>query len=149
MSNTITADTDVDVPVSVAYNQWTQFEDLPRFMGGVESVEQIDDRRLHWKLSVGGVHREFDAAITDQEPDRLIAWSSTDGEIHAGRVEFKPNDDGSTHIELTIKWEPKDFVESAGAVLQIDDLQAKGDLKRFKELIEAQGHASGAWRGEL
>lgn len=140
---------DVDVPVSTVYNQWTQFEEFPQFMGGVDSIVQQDATHLHWTVSVGGVEREFDAEITEQHPDERIAWQSIDGPKHAGVVTFHRLDDAKTRITLQLDWEPEGFVETAGAALQIDDLQVGRDLARFKELIESRGAESGAWRGDV
>lgn len=147
--STIEKSIDVDVPISTAYNQWTQFEEFPRFMGGVDSIQQIDDTHLHWKVSVGGVEREFDAEVTEQHPDERVAWKSMAGPQHAGVVTFHRIDDDKTRVTLQMDWEPEGFVEKAGAVLQVDDVQVGNDLKRFKELIESQGFESGAWRGDV
>jgi uncharacterized membrane protein len=146
---TIEKSTDVDVPVSTAYNQWTQFEEFPEFMSGVDQVTQLDDVHLHWKVSVGGVEREFDAEITEQHPDERVAWRSTDGPEHAGVVTFHRLTDAQTRVTLQLDWEPEGFVETAGAALQVDDIQVARDLKKFKEIIEAQGVESGAWREDV
>jgi uncharacterized membrane protein len=150
MSTTVTADIEVDVPVRVAYDQWTQFESFPQFMTGVESVRQIDDTTTHWVVSIAGVKREFDADVSDQVPDDHVAWRSTAAEVqHRGRVDFRPGSDGRTRIDLTIEWEPEGFIEKAGAALQLDDAQVKRDLHRFKEFIEDRNSPTGAWRGEV
>ena len=149
MSTTLTASTEADVPVRTAYDQWTQFESFPEFLGGVEEVRQVDDALTHWVVSIGGVKREFDAEIGDQVPDDHVAWSSIGEVVHRGRVEFTPVDADRTRIDLEIEWEPEGFVEQAGAALQLDDLQVKSDLKRFKEFIERRGAETGAWRGEV
>lgn len=146
---TIENSIEVDVPISAVYNQWTQFEEFPRFMSGVDSVAQLDDAHLHWRVSVGGVEREFDAEITEQHPDERVAWHSTDGPTHAGVVTFHRLSPDRTRVNLQLEWEPEGFVEHAGAVLQLDDLQVARDLERFKELIEAQGMESGGWRGDI
>jgi len=135
---------DVDVPVSTAYNQWTQFEEFPQFMSGVESISQQDDAHLHWVVTVGGVEREFDAEITEQHPDERVAWRSVDGPQHAGVVTFHRLSDAETRVTLQLDWEPEGFVENVGAALQIDDLQVARDLKKFKEIIEARGGETGA-----
>jgi len=140
---------DVDVPVSTAYNQWTQFEEFPQFMSGVESISQQDDAHLHWVVTVGGVEREFDAEITEQHPDERVAWRSVDGPQHAGVVTFHRLSDAETRVTLQLDWEPEGFVENVGAALQIDDLQVARDLKKFKEIIEARGGETGAWRGDI
>jgi uncharacterized membrane protein len=140
---------EVDVPVSVAYDQWTQFESFPEFMDGVETVTQLDDRRLHWVAEIAGVHREWDAEITDQEPDQRIAWRSIDGTGNAGVVTFQPLDANRTKITLDIDIEPQDLVEKIGDKLGFVSKQSEGDLKRFKDFIESRGRETGAWRGEI
>jgi uncharacterized membrane protein len=150
MTTTVTASTDVDVPVRVAYDQWTQFESFPEFLGGVESVTQISDTLTHWVVSIGGVKREFDAEISDQVPDDHVSWRAIGGEVvHNGRVSFTTQGADSTRVDLAIEWQPEGFVESAGAALQLDDAQVKSDLKRFKEYIEHREMPDGAWRGEI
>jgi uncharacterized membrane protein len=146
---TVNADIDVQVPVSTAYNQWTQFETFPQFLSGVDEVIQIDDTHLHWKVSIAGVDREFDAEITEQIPDTRIAWTSIGGEAHAGVVTFHRLDADQTRISLRLDWEPKGVVEHAGALLQVDDIQIGRDLRKFKELIESNGFETGAWRGSV
>jgi uncharacterized membrane protein len=149
MSTTVNASIDVDVPVRVAYDQWTQFESFPEFLGGVESVTQLNDTMTHWVVSIGGVEREFDAEIGDQVPDDHVTWRSIGEVTHRGRVEFTPKGADSTRVDLEIEWKPEGFVEGAGAALQLDDMQVKSDLKRFKEFVENRGTATGAWRGEV
>jgi uncharacterized membrane protein len=146
---TVEKSIDVNVPITTAYNQWTQFEEFPRFMGGVEKITQIDDTHLHWEVSIAGVDREFDAEITEQHPDERVAWRSTDGESHAGVVTFHRVEDAVTRINVQIDWKPKDLLEKVGSLLQVDDIQIGNDLKRFKELIEKQGVEDGAWRGDV
>lgn len=141
---------DVDVPVRTAYDQWTQFETFPAFMSGVESITQLDDKRLHWVTSIAGVEREFDAEITEQHPDERVAWTSTGGDSkHAGVVTFHRLDDAKTRVMVQIDWEPSDLVEKIGSAINIDDHRVKGDLDRFKEFIEARGSETGAWRGDV
>lgn len=141
---------DVDVPVRTAYDQWTQFETFPAFMSGVESITQLDDKRLHWVTSIAGVEREFDAEITEQHPDERVAWTSTGGNSkHAGVVTFHRLDDAKTRVMVQIDWEPSDLVEKIGSAINIDDHRVKGDLDRFKEFIEARGSETGAWRGDV
>jgi uncharacterized membrane protein len=149
MSTTLTASIDVDVPVRVAYNQWTQFESFPEFLSGVESVKQLGDTMTHWRVSIAGVEREFDAEIADQVPDDHVSWRSVGEVMHRGRVEFTPEGPDETRVDLEIEWEPEGFVEAAGAALQLDDLQVKKDLARFKEFVEDRERATGAWRGEI
>ena len=140
---------DVAVPVSVAYNQWTQFESFPQFMHGVQSVRQLSDTRNHWTMKVAGVEREFDTEITEQHPDQRIAWKSTDSTSHAGAVDFHPLDEGHTRVTVQMEWDPQTFAEKAGAVDGADKMQVKSDLKRFKEFIETRGSETGAWRGNV
>jgi uncharacterized membrane protein len=147
--STIEQSIEVEAPITAVYNQWTQFEDFPKFMSGVDSITQIDDAHLHWKVSIGGVDREFDAEITEQHADERVAWKSTDGPKHAGVVSFYRISDDTTRVTLQLDWEPEGLVEKAGALLQIDDLQVANDLKRFKTLIEEQGRESGGWRGDI
>jgi uncharacterized membrane protein len=140
---------EVDVPVSTAYNQWTQFEEFPSFMDGVEEVKQLDDTHLHWVASIGGQREEWDAEITEQAPDRRIAWKATSGKGNAGVVTFHRLDEGRTKIMLQLDWDSEGIVEALGALLGQDDRKVKGDLDRFKELIESRGRESGAFRGEV
>ena len=146
---TIEETIDIDVPVRTAYDQWTQFEEFPRFMGGVEEVHQVGDTLTHWRTKIGGVEREFDAQITDQRPDQLIAWRSIDGTTHAGVVTFEPLGAAQTRVHVQTRWEPESAVEKAGAAIGADDRQVKADLKRFKEFIENRGIETGGWRGEV
>jgi uncharacterized membrane protein len=137
----------VDVPVSTAYNQWTQFEDFPHFMGGVREVRQLDDQRLHWVAEIAGVRREWEAAILEQVPDQKVAWAATGGATNAGAVRFEPAGPGSTIVYLELEYEPEGLVEQVGDKLGIVGRQVTSDLERFKALIEDQGYESGAWRG--
>ena len=146
---TVNSDIDVSAPISSVYNQWTQFESFPQFLGGVDEVVQKSDAQTHWKVSIAGVTREFDAEITEQIPDERIAWNSTSGEEHAGVVTFHRLSDSETKISLRMDWTPQGVVEAAGALLQVDDMQIKKDLKKFKELIESNGFETGAWRGSV
>ena len=147
--STIEQSIEVNVPVSTAYNQWTQFEEFPEFMEGVKSVKQLDDKRLHWVAEVAGKDREWDAEITEQIPDDRIAWKSTSGEVHAGVVTFHRIDDSKTKVMLQMEFDPQTFGEKVGDALGIVEGRVKGDLKRFKEFIESRGQETGAWRGEI
>ncbi len=146
---TVTEAIDVAVPVHTAYNQWTQFESFPNFMGGVERITQLDDTHVHWKTSIDGVEREFDAEITEQHPDERVAWKSTDGTTHAGVVTFHRLAADQTRVTVQLDWQPEGIVEKAGAALGFDDRQVKSDLERFKKFIENQGSETGAWRGQV
>ena len=140
---------DVNVPVRVAYDQWTQFEEFPRFMDAVESVKQLDDTHLHWVAKIGGIRKEWDAEITQQEPDQRVAWTSTSGADNAGSVDFHRIDDNKTLITLTMDIDPEGVLENVGDAVGVPDRQVEGDLKRFKEFIETQAVPSGAWRGTV
>ena len=140
---------DVDVPVRVAYDQWTQFESFPQFMEGVEQVVQKDDKTLEWHASVAGKDKTWTAEIVEQTPDQRVAWRSTSGAPNAGIVSFQSNGANSTRVTLDLEAEPEDAVESAGEALGFLDRRVKGDLERFKEFIEGRGVATGAWRGEI
>jgi uncharacterized membrane protein len=140
---------DVDVPVRTAYNQWTQFEDFPHFMEGVEEVKQITDDRLRWRAEIAGTDREWEAHIDEQRPDERIAWHSLEQPTHAGVVTFHRLDDSKTRVMLQMEWEPGDLAEKVGDWTGMVTSRVKGDLKRFKEFIESRGTETGAWRGEI
>lgn len=146
---TVQKSIDVDVPASVAYNQWTQFEEFPRFMEGVESVRQLDARRLHWCANIGGKVEEWDAEITEQIPDKRIAWRSTSGAPNAGVVTFHRIDDDKSRIMLQIDYTPQTWAETLGDLLGFLGRRVQGDLERFKEFIDRRREATGAWRGEI
>ncbi|HYI19098.1 MAG TPA: SRPBCC family protein [Solirubrobacteraceae bacterium] len=147
--STVEESIDVKVPVRKAYNQWTQFEEFPRFMEGVEEIRQIDDTHVHWRTKIAGVEREFDTEITEQHPDHRVAWRATQGTQHAGVVTFHHIDDDTTRIMLQMDTEPEGLVEQAGDKLGVLKRRVKGDLGRFKEMIESRGSESGAWRGDV
>lgn len=149
MSTNVMESIDVSVPVSTAYNQWTQFESFPRFMEGVERIEQLDATHTHWKTKIGGVTREFDAEITEQHPDERVAWRSTSGAKQAGVVTFHRLADSTTRVTLQLDYEPDDMVEKAGDVLGVVGRRAKGDLANFKKFIESRGVEEGGWRGDV
>jgi uncharacterized membrane protein len=140
---------DVNVPVRTAYNQWTQFEDFPAFMEGVEEVKQITDTRLRWRAEIAGVEREWEAEIDEQRPDERIAWHAIDGPTNAGVVTFHRIDDGKTRVMLQLEFEPDDALEKTGDALGFVKRRAKGDVERFKKFIEGRGTETGAWRGEV
>ena len=140
---------DVDVPVNTAYNQWTQFEEFPRFMEGVKRVVQLDDKHLTWEAEIGGQKREWQAEIVDQIPNQRIAWRSTSGERNDGAVLFESLGPNQTRIRLTIDFEPDGALENLGTALGVVERRIKGDLERFKEFIEQRGQPTGAWRGEI
>jgi uncharacterized membrane protein len=146
---TIKASIDVSVPLSTAYGQWTQFEEFPKFMDGVESVTQIDDTHLSWVANVGGARREWQGEIVEQVPDQKIAWRATSGNGPNGIVTFEPLGPESTLLTVEMSYEPEGLMEQLGAKAGLDSRQVSGDLKRFKQLIETTGAATGSWGGEV
>ena len=149
MTTTVEQSIDVAVPVSTAYNQWTQFESFPEFMEGVERIDQTGDTMTHWVTKIGGVKREFDATITEQKPDERVAWRSVDEPHQAGVVTFHRLSPDTTKIMVQMDFEPEGLVEQAGDKLGVVKHRVKGDLERFKEFIETRGSETGAWRGEV
>jgi uncharacterized membrane protein len=140
---------ELDVPARTAYNQWTQFEEFPRFMEGVREVKQLNDKRLHWRADIGGKEKEWDAEITEQSPDERIAWRSRMGTMNGGVVTFHRLSDSRSKVMLQMEYDPKGFVENVGDAVGVVSARVQGDLKRFKEFIERRGQETGAWRGEI
>ncbi|GAA4078929.1 SRPBCC family protein [Nonomuraea soli] len=147
--SSITESIDVAVPVRTAYDQWTQFETFPEFMEGVESITQQGDTMTHWKIKVGGVHREFDARITEQHPDERVAWESVDGPRHAGVVTFHRLDQNHTRVTLQMDTDPEGVAENVADAVGLLGHRVKADLRRFGVFIEKRGGETGAWRGEV
>jgi uncharacterized membrane protein len=145
---TIDESIEVNVPVSVAYNQWTQFEDFPLFMEGVDHVQQLDDTLLHWAATVAGKTNEWNAKILEQHPDQQISWISEDGKKTRGTVTFEPVGENKTRVRLSMSYQA-DPLEAIGSTAGLDARRVRGDLERFKELIESRGTESGAWRGDV
>ena len=139
----------VNAPLRVVYNQWTQFEEFPLFMEGVEEVRQEGDKRLLWKAKIAGKDKQWEAEITEQVPDKRIAWVSVDGTPNAGEVIFDLMESERTLITLTMEYEPEGFLETAGDVLGIPSGQVEEDLKRFRDFIEQTGKETGGWRGRI
>ena len=139
----------VDCPLRTVYNQWTQFEEFPRFMEGVKRVTQLDDKRLHWEAEIGGKHKEWNARISEQIPDRLIAWESEAGANTSGVVTFQPDGSDGTRIHLELFYDPKGLVESAGDAVGVVSHRGENDLERFKQFIEERRRETGAWRGTI
>jgi uncharacterized protein YndB with AHSA1/START domain len=137
----------VDLPVSRVYNQWTQFEEFPQFMGGISSVTQLSDTRMHWVAEIAGVKREWDAEILEQVPDQKIAWAATEGATNAGAVFFQDLGGEQTSVRLELEYAPEGLVEKAGDALGIVEKRAQADLEKFKQFIEERGTATGGWRG--
>ena len=149
MATTVEESIDVNVPVRTAYDQWTQFEEFPRFMDGVESVVQMDDTHLRWEAEIAGVTRVWDAEISEQTPDQRIAWYSTQGPANGGVVTFHRLEDDMTRIMLQLEFDPDGIIEQVGDKLGFVKRRASGDLERFKFFIEERGTETGAWRGEV
>ncbi|MEJ7931828.1 SRPBCC family protein [Ramlibacter sp. AN1015] len=147
--SSVSASIDVDVPASTAYNQWTQFEDFPKFMDSVTEVKQLDDTHLRWCATVAGKPKEWVAEITEQIPDKRIAWRSTGGVHNAGVVTFHKISDQRTRVMLQMDYEPETMAERVGDAVGGVKKTAKGNLERFKELLEERGHETGAWRGTV
>ena len=141
---TIEQSIELNVPVRTAYDQWTQFEQFPAFMEGVEEVRQTDQTHLHWIAEIGGHREEWDAEITEQNPDERIAWTSTGGKRNAGVVTFHKLSDERSKIMLQLDWESEGMVEKVGSMIGQDDRQVSSDLERFKEIVEERGGVSGA-----
>jgi uncharacterized membrane protein len=147
--STIEKSIEVNVPVRTAYNQWTQFEEFPKFMEGVQEVRQLDDTHLHWKAKIGGKDKHWNAVITEQRPDERIAWKSTDGARNAGVVTFHRLSDQKSKVMLQMDYEPEGAVENVGDAVGAVSMRVAGDLERFKTFIESRGRETGAWRGEV
>jgi uncharacterized membrane protein len=146
---TIGESIEVGVPVSTAYNQWTQFEDFPLFMEGIDHVQQLDDTRLHWAATIAGRKAEWDAKILEQHPDRQISWVSEDGKKTRGTVTFQERGDANTLVTLSMSYKAEGLAEAIGSAAGLDQRRVRGDLERFKELVEGRGTETGAWRGEI
>ena len=140
---------EVDAPVNRVYNQWTQFEDFPKFMQGIEQVQQLDAKRLHWVAEIGGKRKEWDAEIFEQVPDQKIAWRSTSGAANAGIVSFQPVAANRTQVTVRMEYEPEGAIENLGVALGAVGTRIEGDLKRFRDFIQSRIQETGAWRGEI
>ena len=140
---------EVDRPLSDVYNQWTQFEEFPRFMEGVKEVRQLDDQRLHWRADIGGKEKEWTAKIIEQIPDDRIAWQSQSGEYTSGQVDFARLGPDRTRVTLELSYDPKGFVENVGDAVGLVSRRVENDLEHFKEFIENRRHETGAWRGTI
>ena len=148
--STIATSIEVNVPVRTAYNQWTQFEEFPQFMEGIQEVQQLDDRHLHWKAEIGGRIREWETEITEQMPDQRIAWKSTSGPMNEGIVTFMPVSDTKSTVHLNVAYEAEGVIEAVGDELGlVVSSRVKSDLERFKTFIESRGEETGAWRGSV
>jgi uncharacterized membrane protein len=146
---TIEKSVEVNVPVRTAYNQWTQFEEFPKFMDGIKEVRQLDDTHIHWHASIGGKSEEWDAEITEQTPDKRVAWRSTTGSHNAGVVTFHHIDDTTSRVTLQMGYDPEKMTEKIGDKLGVFDRRVEGDLENFKKFIEERGVETGSWRGDV
>jgi uncharacterized membrane protein len=140
---------DINCPVRTVYNQWTQFEDFPRFMDGVKEVRQLDDTHLHWRATIAGKDKEWDAEIVEQVPDQRIAWRSTSGAPNAGTVRFEPLNKERTRVQLTMEYQPQNAIEKVGDAVGLVSKKVEDAVEKFKDLVEKRGAETGAWRGEV
>ena len=140
---------EVDCPISRVYNQWTQFEEFPRFMEGVKEVKQLDEKRLRWTAEIAGKEKQWTARIVEQVPDSRIAWVSESGEHTSGTVTFQSLEPNRTQVVCEMSYDPKGFVENAGDALGFVSRRVENDLERFKEFIQKRGQETGAWRGTI
>jgi uncharacterized membrane protein len=140
---------EVNRPLRMVYDQWTQFEEFPRFMEGVEEVHQLDDKTLHWKARIGGRVEEWEAEIVHQVPDQTIAWRRTRGARNSGVVVFTPLEGNRCRVTLAVEYDPRGFVEKVGDALGVVSRRVEGDLERFKRFVEERATETGAWRGEI
>ena len=147
--STIHKSIEIDRPVSQVYNQWTQFEDFPAFMEGVEEVQQLADDKLRWQTKIAGVERDFETEIIEQKPDQQISWRTEDGEDHTGAVTFEDLGGAASRVSVVMSYRPENFVEKVGDAMNILDKRVEKDLERFKKLIEDEATASGGWRGRI
>lgn len=149
MTTTVQKSIEVEKPVSTVYNQWTMFESFPKFMQGVERVDQLDDKRLHWVAEIGMADREWDAEIVEQTPDKVVAWKAAGETTNDGRVTFEPVGPDRTRVNVVFEYDPQGLVEKAGDKVGLVDKRVEGDLERFKAYIEERGTEEGGWRGEI
>jgi uncharacterized membrane protein len=149
LGSSIEESIEVNVPVKTAYNQWTQFEEFPQFMHSVKEVRQIDNTHLHWRANVAGQEKEWDVEITEQIPDERIAWRSTSGVRNGGVVSFHRISDNVTRIMLQMDYEPEGALENLGDAIGAVRIEARGNLQRFKDMLEMRGRETGAWRGSV
>jgi uncharacterized membrane protein len=140
---------EVDSPLNQVYNQWTQFEEFPRFMEGLKSVKQLDDTRLHWVAEIGGKEKQWTAKIIEQIPDHRIAWESESGEFTSGVVSFQSLAPNRTRVNLEISYDPKGFMENAADAIGMVSRKIENDLRWFKAFIENRGKETGGWRGTI
>ncbi|MFC5477991.1 SRPBCC family protein [Massilia suwonensis] len=140
---------EVNVPLRTAYNQFTQFEDFPQFMKSVKEIRQLDDKRLHWKANIAGEDKEWDAEITEQIPDKRIAWRSIGGVQNAGVVTFHKISDNVTRVTLQMDYQPDGALEAIGDAFGAVRMETRANLQNYKEMLEKRGAETGSWRGKI
>jgi uncharacterized protein (TIGR02271 family) len=140
---------EVNAPLRAVYNQWTQFEEFPHFMEGVEEVRQEGEKRLFWKAKIAGRVKEWEAEITNQDPNQRIAWQSIDGSPNSGTITFEEISADWTRVNATIGYEPEGLLEKTGDALGIPSGRIEGDLKRFRDYVEERGRETGGWSDEI
>lgn len=148
-SSSVSETIEINVPVRTAYNQWTQFEDFPQFMKSVKEIRQLDDKHLHWRAKVGAEEKEWDAEITEQIPDKRIAWRSVTGVKNGGVATFHKISDTCCRVTVQMDYEPENVAESIGDAVGAVRMELRGNLQSFKEMLEKRGSATGEWRGEI
>ena len=132
----IEAAIDVQGPRELVYDQWTRFEDYPKFMDAVEQVERLDETTLRWRVELAGATREFVADITAEEPSSRISWESRQGQGHSGTVQFHDLGEDQTRVEVAMDYDTEAWTDTLARMLNLVDIQVKEDLLRFKDLIE-------------
>src|SRR3954454_14940040 len=145
----IQQDIDIGVPLKTAYNQWTQFEEWPKFMHRLEQVSQEDETHVAFKAKIWGISKEFEAEIVEQRPDERIKWRVTKGMTHAGVVTFHKLADRLTRIEVTLDVQPGSPLEKAARGMRHIKRAVRADLARFKAYVEMEEEETGAWRGTV
>lgn len=149
MDSSIVETIEINVPVRSAYNQWTQFEDFPQFMASVHEIRQLDDKHLHWKANVAGEEKEWDVEITEQIPDKRIAWQSTTGVPNGGVATFHKISDNECRVTVQMDYQPEGALEKIGDAFGAVRMELRGNLQKFKEMLESRGKETGAWRGSI
>ena len=145
----IQQDIDIGVPLKTAYNQWTQFEEWPKFMHRLEQVSQEDETHLSFKTKIWGISKEFKAEIVEQRPDERIKWKVSEGVTHTGVVTFHELGPRLTRVELNIDVQPGSLIEKAARGMRHIKRAVRADLARFKAYVLMQDEETGAWRGAI
>lgn len=140
---------DVGVPLKTAYNQWTQFADLPQFMKGPQSVEQEEDDETRWTVKIGPSRRRWTAKILEQVPDERIVWESTEGTENRGTVTFHRLDRNLTRVHVEMEYFPNGFIEKVGNIFLMARKRVRKDLRLYRHFLELNGEETGEWRGEI